>query len=207
MPEPPDESPSQRPDVPSEFSMPREVSPGRRTPRRSRARPEAGGTPPPSPEGTPARSDPIAVPTSPDLVADSMISRPLTELMARTTARQRIGVVIELSAYHPEGVEGAGRDVETLLRRVAPRASVRRSRSYVFTALLVSQIRKVVQEEQNRGDQPSDNAGAVRAPRWAIHRIWPNFEVNALIHRTVVTTKCDAAQRSFDATGTEIVWA
>ncbi len=47
----------------------------------------------------------------------------------------------------------------------------------------------------------------VRAPRWAIHRIWPNFEVNALIHRTVVTTKCDAAQRSFNATGTEIVWA
>ena len=148
------------------------------------------------------------MPTSPDLVADSMISRPLAELMARTTARQRIGVVIELSAYHPEGVEGAGRDVETLLKKIAPRAERRRSRSYVFTALLVSQIRKVVQEEQNRGDRPSDKAvPTVRAPRWAIHRIWPNFEVNALIHRTVVTTKCDAAQRSFDATGTEMVWA
>ncbi len=137
-----------------------------------------------------------------------MISRPLAELMARTTARQRIGVVIELSGKHPEGVEGAGRDVETLLKRIAPKAPVRRSRSYVVTALLIGQIRKVVQEEQKRGDRPSDNAvPMVRAPRWAIHRIWPNFEVNALIHRSVVTTKCDAAQRSFDATGAELVWA
>ena len=134
MPEPPDESPPQRPDVPSEFPMPREVSPGR-TPKRSRGRSETGGTPPPRPEGTPAPSDPIAVPTSPDLVADSMISRPLAELMARTTARQRIGVVIELSSTHPEGIEGAARDVEALLRRVAPKAPVRPTRSYVITAL------------------------------------------------------------------------
>ena len=64
-----------------------------------------------------------------------MISRPLTELMARTTARQRIGVVIELSSTHPEGIEGAARDVEGLLRRIAPKAPVRRTRSYVITAL------------------------------------------------------------------------
>ena len=137
-----------------------------------------------------------------------MISRPLTELMARTTARQRIGVVIELSSTHPEGIEGAARDVEALLRRVAPRAPVRPTRSYVITALTRNEIRKVVQEEQKRG---SSTSGATlptnRAPRWAIHRIWPNFEVNALIHRTVVTTKCDAAQRSFNAMGADLVWA
>ena len=163
--------------------------------------PETGGTPPPRPDGTPAPSDPIAVPTSPDLVADSMISRPLTELMARTTARQRIGVVIELSSTHPEGIEGAARDVEALLRRVAPRAPVRPTRSYVITALTRNEIRKVVQEEQKRGSSPRRDLADEPCPRWAIHRIWPNFEVNALIHRTVVTTKCDAAQRSFNATG------
>lgn len=208
MSEPPDESPPQRPYVPSEFPMPREESPRRKTPRRGGGRPKPKGTAPPRAEGTPASSDPIAVPASPDLVADSMISRPLAELMARTTARQRIGVVIELSAKHPDGVEAAGLDVERMLEKIAPKAPVRRSRSYVVTALLVSQIRKVVQEEQKRGDRPSGDAvPTVRAPRWAIHRIWPNFEVNALIHRTVVTTKCDAAQRSFDATGCELVWA
>ena len=137
-----------------------------------------------------------------------MISRPLAERMARATARERIEVVIELSAYHPEGVLGAGHDVEAQIRRIAPRAEPRRSRNYVFATLSVGQIRRVVQEEQNRGERPSDDAvPTVRAPRWAIHRIWPNFEVNALIHRTIVTTKCDAAQRSFNAMGKEMVWA
>ncbi|HWM17656.1 MAG TPA: S8 family peptidase [Microbacterium sp.] len=137
-----------------------------------------------------------------------MTSRPLAELMARSTARQRIGVVIELSSTHPEGVEGAARDVEALLRRVAPRAPVRPARSYVFTALTRNEIRKVVQGEEARGsDASGETVPTNRAPRWAIHRIWPNFEVNALIHRTIVTTKCDAAQRSFNATGTDLVWA
>ncbi|WP_170847392.1 S8 family peptidase [Mycolicibacterium fluoranthenivorans] len=51
------------------------------------------------------------------------------------------------------------------------------------------------------------DASAAAAPRSAIHRVWPNFEVTALIHRSIVTTKCDAAQRSFDATGSGLVWA
>lgn len=37
--------------------------------------------------------------------------------------------------------------------------------------------------------------------------MWPNFETRALIHRTVITTKCDAAHRSFEAIGDGIVWA
>jgi serine protease AprX len=36
--------------------------------------------------------------------------------------------------------------------------------------------------------------------------MWPNFEVHALIHRSIVTTKCDAAQRSLDALGANLVW-
>jgi subtilisin family serine protease len=46
-----------------------------------------------------------------------------------------------------------------------------------------------------------------RAPRSAIHRIWPNFEVTPLITRSIVTTKCDAARRAFDAGGRQVVWA
>jgi subtilisin family serine protease len=48
---------------------------------------------------------------------------------------------------------------------------------------------------------------ARRAPRWAIHRIWPNFEVRGLLTRTVVTTKAAAAHRAFDALGQNVVWA
>ena len=137
-----------------------------------------------------------------------MISRPLTQLMARTTAGSGSASSSSSAARIPEGIDGAARDVEALLRRVAPRAPVRPTRSYVITALTTSEIRKVVQEEQKRGSSTSGETLPTNcAPRWAIHRIWPNFEVNALIHRTVVTTKCDAAQRSFNATGTDIVWA
>lgn len=172
-----------------------------------------GGLPQPDPgrptaEGTPQPSDPVAVPTSPDLVADSMISRPLAERMARANRLERIGVVIELSASHADGVEGAGDEVEVLLRDVSPKAPVRRSRGYVITALSTDEIRKIVEIEQDRGDRSSKEPMAItRAPRWAIHRMWPNFEVNALIHRSIVTTKCDAAQRSFDAMGGGLVWA
>jgi serine protease AprX len=37
--------------------------------------------------------------------------------------------------------------------------------------------------------------------------LWPNFETGALIHRTVVTTKCQAVHRAFDGLGQDIVWA
>jgi subtilisin family serine protease len=203
MTEPPDESPHpphKRPEVPSEFGMPREESTPQAGPGPDPGRPTA--------EGTPQPSDPVAVPTSPDLVADSMISRPLAERMTRATRLQRIGVVIELSASHPGGVEGAGDDVERRLRTVSPGAPIRRSRGYVITALGTDEIRKLVQIEQEQGDRSSKDPTAItRAPRWAIHRMWPNFEVNALIHRSIVTTKCDAAQRSFDALGGDLVWA
>jgi serine protease AprX len=46
-----------------------------------------------------------------------------------------------------------------------------------------------------------------RADRGAIHRIWPNFGITALITRSIITTKCQAVHRSFNATGRDIVWA
>jgi subtilisin family serine protease len=57
------------------------------------------------------------------------------------------------------------------------------------------------------GAVPESAIGASRAPRGAIHRMWPNFEIGALITRSIVTTKCQAVHRSFDATGRGIVWA
>jgi serine protease AprX len=195
----PDPSP-ERPDVPSEFGMPPEESTRQAGPGPDPGRPAA--------EGTPQPANPVAVPTSPDLVADSMISRPLAERMARATRLERIGVVIELSARHPKGVEGASIDVARRLRDVAPGAPVRRARGYVMTALSIEEIRKLVQIEQDQGARsPTEPTASTRAPRWAIHRMWPNFETHALIHRSIVTTKCDAAQRSFNALGADLVWA
>jgi subtilisin family serine protease len=41
----------------------------------------------------------------------------------------------------------------------------------------------------------------------AIYRVWPDFEVQAFTNKSIATVKADAAQRSFDARGADIVWA
>src|SRR5690606_1991879 len=40
----------------------------------------------------------------------------------------------------------------------------------------------------------------------AIYRVWPDFSMKLLIDRSVSTIKADAARRSFDAAGRDIVW-
>jgi serine protease AprX len=189
------------PDIPSEFGMPSEER--RRAPQSRQRRSAVEG---------PEPADPIPVPTSPNLVADSLISRPLAELMERARRGQRIGVVIELSEKHPKGVDGARSHVVKLLEDNAPRAPRRPMRGYVATALTAAEIRKVVRAEQDRDQSerrtsPDKPMPTTHGPRWAIHRMWPNFEVGALIHRSIITTKCDAAQRSFEAMGDGLVWA
>lgn len=207
--------------------------------------PTSDAAPPaePSPGGRPAQPDDSAggwVSTSPDLVADSVISRPLVERMARAGADDVIGVVVELESDHPGGVMGAADDVVAWLQESTPAPLVRRGDSrtsgYVAAGLTVEQLKQLVVRDRNeartaagagpdaaaqpgavpvaapdaapaREPTPGRSGTARRAPRWAIHRIWPNFEVRTLIHRTVVTTKCEAARRSFDATGSGIVWA
>jgi subtilisin family serine protease len=41
----------------------------------------------------------------------------------------------------------------------------------------------------------------------AIFRVWPDFEIEVHITKSISTVKADAAQRSFYAYGTDIVWA
>jgi serine protease AprX len=162
------------------------------------------------------------VPTSPNLVVDSVVSRPLKELMQQAEADRAIGVVVELRAAHPRGVAGAAKDVVRLLKQVAPDAVVRPGQSsvsnYVAAGLTADQINQLVQADQKdalaqstgaarRGAVAPTTTGSRPAPRWAIDRIWPNFEIHNLIHRSVITTKCDAAQRAFHATGEGVVWA
>ena len=184
---------------------------------------EFGLTPaqPPAPGPTDAASPQVPpppiptpqVPTSPRLVMDSVISRPLAELM-RTSGDRPIGVVVEVSTNDERGAEAATGAVETLVRSVqsTPRPVVRTG-GYVGTALTADEIQQLARPRQDAPptvpapSQTDAPATAHRAPRSAIHRIWPNFEVRALITRSVITTKCDAAHRAFDATGRGIVWA
>ena len=99
-----------------------------------------------------------------------------------------------------EGVQGAGFRVQEFVAQIAPGTPtwMTASHTYLTTSLTADQIRTLAQwdaaECAEQGGAPSMTR---TAPRWCIHRIWPNFETRALIHRTLITTKCDAVHRSF----------
>lgn len=152
------------------------------------------------------------VPSSPQLVVDSVIARPLRERMDRAGPREALGVVVELRSAYPDGVAGAERRVRKLVAEVtAEQAQVRMAGTYLTTELTAAQIGALVRLDTGAhepGDAQSTEADApAPARRAAIHRLWPNFETGALIHRTIVTTKCQAVHRAFDGLGQDVVWA
>jgi serine protease AprX len=144
------------------------------------------------------------VPTSPELVIDSVISRPLQELMAEHADDEPLGVVVELrTTYGEAGLpEAAARARELLAELGAEAATVG---AYLRVELTPRRIRELVQLDAGSGRRAEPEGGS--SPRAAIHRLWPNFRTGALIHRTVVTTKCQAVHRAFDGLGQDIVWA
>jgi subtilisin family serine protease len=131
--------------------------------------------------------------------------------MREVDESQRIGVVIELSASHPEGIPGARQRADELVRTVSSgNAVIRPVGGYLATALTPSEIHRLAYLDacEDPATEPGRPAGSTNpAPRWSIHRMWPNFEVHALITRTIGTTKSAAAHRAFNAVGQDIVWA
>ncbi|HEY9229246.1 MAG TPA: S8 family peptidase, partial [Gemmatimonadaceae bacterium] len=76
---------------------------------------------------------------------------------------------------------------------------------YFRCDMSLNEARKLVQadEERAREEAKDDHPGRHRV----IYKLWPDFEVHALIDRSVSTVKADAAHRSYEAKGTGIVWA
>ena len=97
----------------------------------------------------------------------------------------------------------------------------KQTNQYLFAALEGRVIQELVRldEQQAKGlmqtaDEPQRGAPEQRASHSqsspshrAIYRIWPDFPVTALIHRSIATVKADAARNSFAAIGSNIVWA
>jgi serine protease AprX len=157
------------------------------------------------------------VPPSPELVIDSVIARPLQEQM-QDSGEERLSVVAELRNTFPGGTAAAADHVRGLVD--APDGVGEVIGSYLTLHLTAEQIRALVRadvtsEARTPPQRPGDGAGTPTggpgtegsSPRAAIHRLWPNFSTGALIHRTVVTTKCQAVHRAFDGLGQDIVWA
>lgn len=148
------------------------------------------------------------MPSTVSLVTDSVITRPLAERMAMAGDAERIGVVIEVRT--DSGLDNAAvlAELEARVRIAAPASTIWHTGSYLMASLTRAEVLRVVDDDSGLGGQVRKGRGETKtAPRSFINRIWPNFEVRATIHRSVITVKTDAAVRSFDATGDGIVWA
>lgn len=158
-----------------------------------------------------------------------LVARPLLEMMALQKEQQEspedfdenvmvpacIPVVIDLNVKFEGGLGQAKENVKNMLltrgvstgQTTGETLSLRKtqlSSQYVFAKLSADTIRDLANNMRNglnaKGEKKS------RSQR-EIYAIWPDFELEGHVHRTVSTVKVDAARRSFMAEGDGIVWA
>ncbi len=112
--------------------------------------------------------------------------------------------MVELNLKHPQGLKGAADNfLQVLLPAVIPDEANRSceaiASAYFRCRFNVEEWRKLIRldEEWERGDK-----------KWTrcIYRVWPDFKIRALVDRSVMTVKADAAGRSYEANGRNIVW-
>jgi len=168
--------------------------------------PSAGGA------QRPGAAKPVFDPT---ILDRTVIALPLLQLLAEKGDDAVFDVVIDLNLNFPGGRDHARervRDlaVAALAGVAAPEEEIgvdnrktELSDQYVFARLTGRALKAMV-----RLDAASAGGwGAAVSPRRVIYRVWPDFEVRALLTRSVGTVKADAALTSFAAGGKRIVWA
>jgi serine protease AprX len=111
--------------------------------------------------------------------------------------------IVELNLLYEGGMEQATRRFLDLHQEVLGAAESEKrppvfiSKSYYKCSISAKEIRGLVAKDQ-----------ATTVPRQrVIYKVWPDFPVQALIDRSTITVKADAAIRAYEATGAEIVWA
>jgi subtilisin family serine protease len=127
-------------------------------------------------------------------------------------AEERGPYVVELNLRHPGGLAAAA---EAFRDRLAPAVlgpdhppCEPVTSAYFRCELNVAEWRELIRVdelwEKGKARTPKPPAG-----KWSrcIYRIWPDFKVRALTDRSLMTVKADAAGRSYEADGRNIVWA
>ncbi|HEX2162401.1 MAG TPA: S8 family serine peptidase, partial [Thermoanaerobaculia bacterium] len=137
------------------------------------------------------------------LLDRSVIAVPLLEQILRNP-RKRRAVIVDVDLDHPGGTTMAKARVVAAIEEIAPgREAVDAVKTaaltqYVVATLSGTEIRRLV-----RMDREWSSSGRARC----IHRIWPDFPLEAHITRSVRTVKCDAARIAYSALGEGITWA
>jgi serine protease AprX len=147
----------------------------------------------------------------PKILDKMVIALPLMEILKKDPEDSYHSVIIDLNLDYPGGRGGAREQVKNLLDKIIIEDKEnqginelisRRSQQYLFANLKKSVIEELVKE-----DNAKVEATAAVCPDRAIYRIWPDFEVEAFMNKSISTVKADAARSSFSALGEGIVWA
>lgn len=77
------------------------------------------------------------------------------------------------------------------------------SQQYVFAELEEEVIKELVRRDLSDGEYGYEPKPGSQA----IYHIWPDFEINKLTTKSVITVKADAARNAFAALGNGIYWA
>jgi subtilisin family serine protease len=158
-------------------------------------------------------SSPAAAATGAPLDPIDLIGRGVVPPMLQTPeGRRGVGLpvdddergryMIELNNLYPAGLGQAAKDFEALCGMLTGPGERRMrlvSKSYFRILLSCNDWRALLK---------ADEAQAADNPRRRIvYKLWPDFEVRALVDRSVATVKADAALRSYAASGEGITWA
>ncbi len=113
--------------------------------------------------------------------------------------------IIELCLLYETGLDAASARFKDLYKAVvtdSTRQPTSISKSYFKCKISANEVRALVLKDERNED------GKIRLTKQrAIYKVWPDFPVYALIDRSTVTVKSDAAIRAYDATGDQVVWA
>lgn len=179
------------------------------------------------------QTDAIRTPFMPEVLDKTVIAIPLLEILAKERRRleedpsrkpEVHAVIIDLNLEHPGGRDKARAEVKALIRDIfqtlggalpdegISESKSRHSQQYLFAELRGQVIEELVRRDEARGrgadkDIAPKGEVAQMAPHRAIYHIWPDFEIQPLISRSISTVKADAARNAFGALGEGIVWA
>lgn len=176
------------------------------------------------------QSNPEKKPFVPEILDKTVIAVPLLEILRKEDAAlekdpqlqpRAHPVIIDLNLEYPGGRKAAKEQIQAKIleaienvgRNKDPKhqginqAKSRFSEQYLFGKLEGAVIRELVRLDNHQPLKSERGSQAAIVQHRAIYRVWPDFKVGALIHKSISTVKVDAARNAFAAYGDGIVWA
>lgn len=170
---------------------------------------------PTSSANTLPQTDATRKPFTPEVLDRTVIAVPLLEILNSEKIMleqdpnrkpELHAVIIDLNLEYPGGRDQAGLKVREAIENILQEGGcglsdegVSKTKSKLSQQYLFAELKGQVIEELVRLDQ--------KVTHRAIFHIWPDFEIQPLINRSISTVKANAAHNAFGALGEGIVWA